>query len=152
MPERSTLDSCRAVVEAEANDTCGACGDRIELVFMWGLGEASRRHLVGRLSAGWCVWVAKKRETKRTGLRRTWVRLGERGRRDRFGARRGESLFSPAEKRSGEELKKSIAKDTPRVGIGKRAFWRSPHPSAANIVAKASSFCEAFRRSRFDKR
>jgi hypothetical protein len=30
----------------------------------------------------------------RSGLRRTWVRLGERGRRDRFGARRGESLFS----------------------------------------------------------
>ena len=29
----------------------------------------------------------------RSGFRRTWVRLGERGRRDRFGARRGESLF-----------------------------------------------------------
>src|SRR5258708_32171665 len=30
-----------------------------------------------------------------SGFRRTWVCLGERGRRDRFGARRGESLFSP---------------------------------------------------------
>src|SRR5258707_10737171 len=30
----------------------------------------------------------------RSGIRRTWVRLGERGRRDRFGARRGESLCS----------------------------------------------------------
>jgi hypothetical protein len=28
-------------------------------------------------------------------FKRTWVRLGERGRRDRLGARRGESLFSP---------------------------------------------------------
>src|SRR3984893_7585298 len=32
--------------------------------------------------------------SSRSGLRRTWVRLGERGRRDRFEARRGESLFS----------------------------------------------------------
>src|ERR1700693_2718459 len=30
----------------------------------------------------------------RSDFKRTWVRLGERGRRDRLGARRGESLFS----------------------------------------------------------
>jgi hypothetical protein len=30
----------------------------------------------------------------RSDFKRTWVRLGERGRRDRPGARRGESLFS----------------------------------------------------------
>src|SRR5271169_2925061 len=30
----------------------------------------------------------------RSDFKRAWVRLGERGRRDRLGARRGESLFS----------------------------------------------------------
>jgi hypothetical protein len=42
----------------------------------------------------------------RSGFRRTWVRLGERGRRDppAAEARRGESLFSPVEKRLGEEF------------------------------------------------
>ena len=30
----------------------------------------------------------------RSDVRRTWVRLGKRGRRDRFGARRGERLVS----------------------------------------------------------
>jgi hypothetical protein len=34
------------------------------------------------------------RQGYRSDFKRTWVRLGERGRRDRPGARRGESLFS----------------------------------------------------------
>src|ERR1700693_358203 len=36
----------------------------------------------------------------RSDFKRTWVRLGERGRRDRLGARRGESLFSRNDPRS----------------------------------------------------
>src|ERR1700733_11789241 len=37
----------------------------------------------------------------RSGFRRTWVRLGERGRRDCLGARWGERLFSLAKDRPG---------------------------------------------------
>src|SRR5271157_5620461 len=39
-------------------------------------------------------WIWRSQTRSRSDFKRTWVRLGERGRRDRFGARRGESLFS----------------------------------------------------------
>src|SRR5271166_3082193 len=47
-----------------------------------------RKPPVGSISSG----VSQTRY--RSDFKRTWVRLGERGRRDRLGARRGESLFS----------------------------------------------------------
>src|SRR5260370_6091076 len=39
-------------------------------------------------------WIWRSQTRLRSDFKRTWVRLGERGRRDRPGARRGESLFS----------------------------------------------------------
>src|SRR5271165_5666265 len=39
-------------------------------------------------------WIWRSQTRYRSDFKRTWVRLGERGRRDRPGARRGESLFS----------------------------------------------------------
>src|SRR5271165_5450985 len=39
-------------------------------------------------------WIWRSQTRYRSDFKRTWVRLGERGRRDRLGARRGESLFS----------------------------------------------------------
>src|ERR1700693_4011017 len=44
----------------------------------------------------------------RSDFKRTWVRLGERGRRDRLGARRGESLFSLNWKRKKGHLSPSF--------------------------------------------
>ena len=49
--------------------------------------------------------------------------LGERGKRDRFRARRGESLFSPAEKRLGEELKKPAAAVLKPKQLVRREMW-----------------------------
>jgi len=39
-------------------------------------------------------WIWRSQTRLRSDFKRTWVRLGERGRRDHPGARRGESLFS----------------------------------------------------------
>src|ERR1700692_4616765 len=53
--------------------------------------KVSWRKFLISARAGPRVWQTRNR----SDFKRTWVRLGERGRRDRLGARRGESLFSP---------------------------------------------------------
>src|SRR6202051_4830920 len=52
--------------------------------------KVSWRKFLISARAGPRVWQTRNR----SDFKRTWVRLGERGRRDRLGARRGESLFS----------------------------------------------------------
>src|SRR4029077_7172654 len=56
----------------------------------------------------------------RSGFRRTWVRLGERGRRDRFRPRRGESLFS---RESGYTVVLSSVHIPKRLLHGEQSKW-----------------------------
>ncbi len=53
-----------------------------------------RRYSCPKNVRGFGVDSGASQTRYRSDFKRTWVRLGERGRRDRLGARRGESLFS----------------------------------------------------------
>src|SRR5208337_4715031 len=60
-----------------------------------GVGRLSRRRHSCPEGRPWVRNGSGVSQTRyRSDFKRTWVRLGERGRRDRLGARRGESLFS----------------------------------------------------------
>src|SRR5208283_4450557 len=60
-----------------------------------GVGRLSRRRHSCPEGRPWVRNGSGVSQTRyRSDFKRTWVRLGERGRRDRLGARRGESLVS----------------------------------------------------------
>src|SRR6202045_3107679 len=69
-------------------------------------------------------WIWRSQTRLRSDFKRTWVRLGERGRRDRFGPRRGESLFSRENRPKTEfflQKKRTFPRqETERVSVGLR--------------------------------